>query len=306
MSPLLRGELSAEAVFRENEPLHNKVTLRLGGAARYYAEPATLDDLKWLLREAQRLEVAPFFLGRGSNLLVLDGVLPYLVIRLRHPNWRKLTLLDEMQLQAGAGVRLRELCGQASKLGLSGFEFLEGIPGTLGGGLRMNAGAMGGSMYQVVEQVHLLTLDGEEKWLARGEVEASYRYCKEVADAVALGAILRAPGRAERDEIVEKIREFQNQRTSTQPKEASAGCMFKNPDGDSAGRLIDVLGLKETTCGAAAVSGVHGNFVINRGGATSAEVIELMQKVREEVQRRSGILLEPEVQLLGGKWEDFL
>ncbi len=302
----VQPQLSSEAHFRVNEPLRGKTTLKVGGVARYYAEPATLEDLRLLLREASQKNIAVFFLGRGSNLLALDGEISCLVIHLRHPFWRQLTVVDETTLRVGAGLRLRELCGQASKLGLAGFEFLEGIPGTVGGALRMNAGAMGGWMFEVVEQVRLLTQDGEEKVLARDALHFGYRHCEELREACAIEAVLKAPGRSETLAIREKISTFQQHRYATQPKEPSAGCIFKNPEGDSAGRLIDHLGLKGTACGAAEVSAVHGNFIINKGNASSHDVVELIRRVRAEVHRKSGILLEPEVLLLGAKWEELL
>lgn len=298
--------LSSEALFRLNEPLRGKTTLKVGGVARYYAEPATLEDLRFLLREAARKKVAVFFLGRGSNLLALDGELSCLVIRLRHSSWRQLHVVGDTTLRVGAGLRLRELCGQASKIGLAGFEFLEGIPGTIGGALRMNAGAMGGWMFEVVEQVRLVSYAGEEKVLAREALHFGYRHCEELREACAIEAVLRAPGRAETIAIREKIAGFQKHRYATQPKEPSAGCIFKNPEGDSAGRLIEQFGLKGTACGAAEISGVHGNFIVNKGDATSRDVIELIKRVRAEVHRKSGILLEPEVLLLGGSWEELL
>lgn len=302
----LQPILSAAAVFRVDEPLRSKTTLKVGGVARYYAEPATLDDLGILLREALKSQVEVFFLGRGSNLLAVDGEIGCLVVSLRHPRWRQLVPLEENRLRAGAGLRLRELCIQASQLGLSGFEFLEGIPGTLGGALRMNAGAMGGWMLDVVEEVRLFDRSGMEKVLRREDLHFGYRHCEELRDACAVEAVLRAPGRAETADIRQKISSFQAHRYSSQPKEPSAGCIFKNPEGDSAGRLIDHLGLKGTACGAAEVSAIHGNFIVNKGGATSGDVVELVRRIRAEVHRKSGILLEPEVLLLGANWEDLL
>lgn len=302
----VQAALTPEAVLRSNEPLRGKTTLKVGGFARYYAEPATVEDLRLLLREAANRELNVFFLGRGSNLIALDGEISCLVIRLRHPFWRQLTRVDENTLRVGAGLRLRELCGQASKLGLSGFEFLEGIPGTVGGALRMNAGAMGGWMFEVVEQVRLVGMAGEERFLPREALHFGYRHCVELREACAVEALLRAPGQAETTAIRETISGFQKHRYATQPKEPSAGCIFKNPEGDSAGRLIDRLGLKGAARGDAEVSRVHGNFIVNQGKATSKDVLALIRHVREEVHRKAGVLLEPEVLLLGGNWEELL
>lgn len=301
-----RLQLSPETVFRTGEPLRNKLTLKVGGTAKYYAEPANLEDLRLLLRKANAAGVPVFFLGRGSNVLALDGELHLLVIRLRHPSWRRIESEGDGRLLVGAGVRLRELCGQASRLGLSGFEFLEGIPGTVGGALRMNAGAMGGSMFEVVESVRFVTMDGVEHLFPRELLQYGYRCCESLRDACAVEATVRAPRRADSAVIRETIASYQKRRNATQPKEASAGCMFKNPDGDSAGRLIDAAGLKGSVCGSAVVSEVHGNFLINQGGATSDDVIQLIRRIRKEVHRQTGVWLEPEVRMLGGSWEAFL
>ncbi len=302
----IREVLSSEAVFRTNEPVGRKTTLGVGGVAKYYAEPATVEDLRILLREANRREVPVFCLGRGSNLIVLDGEIPFLVFRLYHRNWREIEAAGEGRIRAGAGVSMRELCVQAMKLGLAGFEFLEGIPGSVGGGLRMNAGAMGGWMFEVVEEVRFLTKEGEERRLPREELHYGYRHCRELEDGFAVEAVLRAPARAESEAIRERISELQKRRTGSQPKERSAGCIFKNPEGNAAGRIIDEIGLKGSGCGAAEISETHGNFIINKGGATSDDVLALIRRTREEVHRRTGIWLEPEVLLLGRKWEEVL
>lgn len=302
----VRSRLSSECVFRTEEPIRRKTTLKVGGTVRYYAEPATLEDLQTILREAFRMRLEVFFLGRGSNVIALDGGFEGLVIHLRHANWKRLERIDAMRLRAGAGVRLRELCGSAGRMGLGGFEFLEGIPGTVGGALRMNAGAMGGWMYELVEEVRLIGRDGEERRYSRDEMHFGYRHCRELMDGCAVETVLRAPERSDEAAVREKIARFQRHRYASQPKQASAGCVFKNPPGDSAGRLIDVHGLKGLACGDAEVSLIHGNFIINKGRATSGDVVELVRRVRAELHRKSGILLEPEVLLLGGTWEELL
>lgn len=298
--------LSPESVFRVNEPLGRKTTLGVGGYARYYAEPATVDDLQLLLRHASAEKTPVFFLGRGSNLIAVDGEIPCLVVRLQHPSWRQLTVVNEEVIRVGAGLRLRELCVQAMNLGLAGFEFLEGIPGTVGGALRMNAGAMGGWIFEVVEEVRFLTMSGEECVLPREKLHYGYRHCLQLQEGCAVEVLLRASSRAPSQTIKGTITGFQEHRYQTQPKEPSAGCIFKNPNGTSAGRIIDELGLKGTGCGAAEVSRIHGNFIINKGGATSQDVLELIRRIRQEVRTRRGIELEPEVLLLGRNWEEVL
>ena len=303
----LRAVLSPDTKLLENEPLGPKTTMRVGGAARYYAEPANEADLSALLRETQRRALPVLMLGRGSNLLVPDDGVSALVVRLAGREWQRFDVRADGRVEAGAGLRLKELCGLAATRGLRGFEFLEGIPGTLGGALRMNAGAMGGWMFDLVEAVRLVLRDGTVRTLRRSELHVAYRDCRELEDAIALGALLRpVAGGVAPAEIQAQIAAFQARRLVSQPRDPSAGCMFKNPPNESAGRLIDALGLKGERVGDAEVSPVHANFIVNRGQATAADVIALMRRVRERVKAAHGIELEPEVLLYGRDWRDVL
>jgi UDP-N-acetylenolpyruvoylglucosamine reductase len=206
----------------------------------------------------------------------------------------------------GAGLRLKNLCGLASAAGLAGFEFLEGIPGSVGGALRMNAGAMGGWIFDVVDEVRLMTPRGEVVTLPRASMHVDYRHCAELRESIALGAVLRAREALAPDSVGRQIDVYRRKRHETQPREPSAGCVFKNPPGGSAGRLIDESGLKGMRVGDAEVSGVHANFIINRGHATSADVLALIRQVRERVRQATGVKLEPEVLLYGKEWKDIL
>jgi UDP-N-acetylenolpyruvoylglucosamine reductase len=291
---------------RRNEPLAEKTTLGVGGAARYYAEPASMADLTQLLAVARRADVPVFCLGRGSNLIVADTGFSGLVVRLAHAGWRELRREGDNGIWAGAGARLKELCGFAARHGLTGLEFLEGIPGAVGGSLRMNAGAMGGWIFDVVEEVEFVTTEGEVRRLPRAEFHAEYRQCRELLVATATGALFRAPSTGQSEEIRRRMEDMATQRKATQPRERSAGCIFKNPPGGHAGRVIDELGLKGRRVGAAEVSRMHANFIINQGGATAADVLELARQVRRIVRDQRGILLQPEVLLLGTTWEEVL
>lgn len=288
------------------EPLAAKTTLRVGGAARLYAEPASVEDLQALLRAAAAEGVEVFILGRGSNLIVPDEGVEGLVLSLGHPAWAAFEPRAEGRVWVGAGLRLKNLCGLATKAGLTGFEFLEGIPGSVGGALRMNAGAMGGWMFDVVEAVQVISLDGEVRTLAKAEMHIDYRHCAELHHAVALGALLWPASQADASAIRRQIDVYRRKRHETQPREPSAGCVFKNPPGGSAGRLIDESGLKGERVGDAEVSPVHANFIVNRGHATGADVLELVRRVRARVRAVKGVGLEPEVLLYGKKWEDVL
>ena len=289
-----------------------RTTLRVGGAARIYAEPADEKDLQTLLRLAREAGVEVFMLGRGSNLIVPDAGVDGLVIALNHTHWAGFEPLPEGRVRVGAGLRLKNLCGLAAKAGLVGFEFLEGIPGNVGGALRMNAGAMGGWMFDVVEQVRLMTPEGEIRTVPKADMHVAYRHCAELHHAIALGAVLRTPQDSgdgapqAAAAIARQIDVYRRKRHESQPREPSAGCIFKNPPGDSAGRLIDQSGLKGARVGDAEVSPVHANFIVNRGQAKAADVLELVRRVRARVRQATGIELEPEVLLYGQAWRDVL
>jgi UDP-N-acetylenolpyruvoylglucosamine reductase len=194
----------------------------------------------------------------------------------------------------------------AAKAALAGCEFLEGIPGTVGGALRMNAGAMGGWMFDLVDEVEIMAPDGEVRRLRRAEMHVDYRHCAELHHAIALGALLRPPAQSEGAAIARQIDVYRRKRQESQPREPSAGCIFKNPPGGSAGRLIDESGLKGERVGDAEVSAVHANFIINRGHATGADVLTLVRRIRSRVRQAQGVDLEPEVLLYGREWRDVL
>jgi UDP-N-acetylenolpyruvoylglucosamine reductase len=216
------------------------------------------------------------------------------------------TDLGDGRLRVGGGTKLKELCGFAAKAGLTGFEFLEGIPGTIGGSLRMNAGAMGGWIFDVVESVEWLSPRGVVRAARRDCFDALYRDCPQLHGAVVLSAVLRARGTATTDAIRLTMDEMGQKRRASQPRDASAGCVFRNPDNDKAGRLIEASGLKGTHVGAAKVSPIHANFIVNLGDARAADVLALMREVRRAVQERHGCVLQPEIVALGREWKDLL
>jgi UDP-N-acetylenolpyruvoylglucosamine reductase len=302
----VRPGLSAATRLTEHEMLGPKTTMRVGGPARVYSEPATEDDLQKLLAAAHARALPALMLGRGSNLLVPDEGVDGLVISLAHPNWQQFAAGEDGRVWAGAGLRLKNLCGLAAKAGLVGFEFLEGIPASLGGALRMNAGAMGGWMFDVVDEIHFMTFAGEKLVRSRADLHVDYRYCAELQEAVALGAYLKPAAQATTPDVKRQIDVYQKKRLESQPREPSAGCIFKNPPGTAAGKLIDELGLKGERVGDAEVSTVHANFIVNRGRATSADIVALMRRVRERAKSVRGVDLEPEVLLFGKNWRDLL
>ena len=209
-----------------------------------YAEPANLSDLRVLLRGAELFNLETFCIGRGSNLLVADDGFDGLVIRFSAPNWRRVQSLGEERIWAAAGGRLKEICGFAAKHGLGGFEFLEGIPGAVGGALRMNAGAMGSWMFDVVERVQFIDACGRYQDLPKEAFHFGYRKVEEISQGIALGAILRSADADSEAAIRGRIDSYSTSRKESQPRGASAGCIFKNPNGNYAGKLIDELGIK--------------------------------------------------------------
>ncbi len=290
----------------EFEPLASKTTLRLGGYARFYMEPASLADLIHVIKEAHSIKCPVFILGRGSNLIVPDEGFDGLVIRLSHAHWKEIRDLGNGRIWAGAGVRLKEICGYACKFGLAGFEFFEGIPGSLGGSLRMNAGAMGAWLFDVIESIKCITQEGHIKEFSKKDLTLGYRFCKDLENAFAIGAVLKGSQNEKQHVIRAKLDEFACKRKMTQPREPSAGCIFKNPQNHFAGALIDSVGLKGLKVGGAQVSSLHCNFIINNGDATSKDIVQLIHIIREKVYNNCGISLEPEVLFLGKKWDEEL
>jgi UDP-N-acetylenolpyruvoylglucosamine reductase len=203
------------------------------------------------------------------------------------------------RLHCGAGALLKLIASRARDLSLSGFEFLEGIPGSLGGALRMNAGAMGAAVFDRVESVRVMDYSGRVSECAAAQMNAQYRGCPALKNAIALSAVLTGEPGASRAEISDTMKTLGRKRWQSQPKEPSAGCSFKNPKAMTAGKLIDLLGLKGLRVGGAVVSTVHGNFIVNDGTASAADVLELMRQVRERVKAAEGIDLDPEVEVIG-------
>lgn len=293
----LRAGLSPAAVVRRDEPLARRTTLRVGGPADVYVEPAGEADLAFAVRAARAAGEPVFLLGRGSNLLVRDGGLRAVVVCLAAPAFGEVHV-ETPRIRAGAGARLKHLAVAARRAGLAGLEFLEGIPGSLGGALRMNAGAMGRWTFDAVESVRYMDPAGDIHERPAAEVPAEYRACPLFRDHIALGAVLRG----EPDDpaaVAARMAQHAAKRWASQPPQPSAGCIFKNPAAAPAGRLVDELGLKGSRAGAAVVSTVHGNFIVNEGGARAADVLRLIEHVRARVLAERGIRLETEVEVVG-------
>jgi len=300
------AQISPLTILDENRALGSMTTMRVGGPTRWYAEPANTEDLQTLVEACELFDLPRSMIGRGSNLIVPDHGYNGLVLRLRGDYWSSIDLRAEDSLVVGAGTKLNEICKFACKKGLKGFEFLEGIPGTLGGALRMNAGAMGWEIFDLVDWVKFLMPDGTIQQIAGNELEIGYRYCREAYDGIALRAKLRAEGRAQYLEIRKVISQMSDKRRKNQPSQPSSGCVFRNPESVSAGWLIEQAGLKGEKVGGASISELHANFIVNQGGATTEEIIELIRRVRARVKSSHGVLLDPEVNMLGQEWKYYL
>jgi UDP-N-acetylenolpyruvoylglucosamine reductase len=290
--------LLPQSAVREDEPLAKRTTLRVGGRADVFVEPVSEDDLSVAVRFCHQAAVPFLILGRGSNLLVRDGGIRGVVICLSHPNLSRIEA-DRPHLQCGAGARLKAVSAKARELELAGLEFLEGIPGSVGGALRMNAGAMGSAVLEVVTRVRFMDCAGEVHELNIAQVPAEYRSCPLFQTNVALNATFRGQPAA-KEAIIKRTDEFNEKRWGSQPKEPSAGCIFKNPSPTlSAGKLIEELGLKGTRRGGAVVSEVHGNFIVNEGGATAGDVLQLIEIIQTRAKAERGVELRTEVEIIG-------
>lgn len=281
-----------------DEPMNRHTSFRIGGPADALLVPRDANWLKKALKSAQELGIPVTVVGNGSNLLVRDGGIRGLVIKLSGT-------LDYVHvlgtdLRAGCGVLLSTLSHVAVEAGLKGLEFAAGIPGTLGGALSMNAGAYDGEMKDVVSAVRALTLAGEEVELCGEELAFGYRHSAlKARDLVAIEATLAlTPG--DKEASLARIAELNRLRREKQPIALpSAGSVFKRPPGHFAGRLIEQAGLKGCRIGDAEVSTLHAGFIVNVGNATARDVLDLIGHVQSKVREQSGVTLEPEVRIVG-------
>ena len=292
--------VSSEGSVKLYEPLSTHTTLRVGGPARFWAEPSTEQALARMIRFAAEKNLPVFMMGRGSNLLVRDGGIDGLVIHPHGGQFAALTIdAKAFEVTAGSAVGLKRLAGSAAKAGIGGFEWMEGIPGEVGGSLRMNAGAMGIETFDQVTKLRLMDGAGAIRECLPDELEIHYRNVPSLRQEYALAATFRGVDSA-RAVILAQMDASTSKRKTSQPVAASAGCIFKNPTKEcSAGKLVQELGLKNRRVGEARVSEVHGNFIVNEGGATAADVLGLIDQILTRAWEERGIHLETEVQIVG-------
>lgn len=284
-----------EKFVRTDEQLAPHTWFKLGGPARYFAEPATVEELTALVRRAREESLGVRMLGGGSNLLVREAGVPGVVVRLNGPAFTGVTP-GKNQLTVGSGVRLSNAISTAVREGLAGLEALVGIPGTVGGALHGNAGSRGGDIGQWVSQATLMNDSGEI--LSRKRDELVFAYRESSLDEL---VILDVTFQLEQDSPEELTKRMQKQwivKKANQPLDhQSAGCIFKNPRGMSAGMLIDQAGMKGMRVGGAEVSDRHANFIVTDESATSDDVLKLIEQIRERVVERLGIELELEIEI---------
>lgn len=290
-------EAMPELVIRTEEPMSKHTTFRIGGAAEVFAAPDAR-ELPQLLAMAKGADVPVTVIGNGSNLLVGDRGIAGLVIEIgeRMSEVR----IEDTILVAGAGALLSKAAQTAAAAGLGGLEFAAGIPGSVGGAVVMNAGAYGGEMKDVLQSVKVLTEEGELLILTTEELELGYRHsCVPERKYIVVEATMELAAKPE-EEIRAYMAELRAKRIEKQPLEyPSAGSTFKRPEGYFAGKLIMDAGLRGYTVGGAQVSEKHCGFVINKGGATAADVRQLMQDVHDRVKEQFDVELEPEVKMIG-------
>ncbi|WP_411826176.1 UDP-N-acetylmuramate--L-alanine ligase [Luteolibacter sp. AS25] len=288
------GEIDAKLY----EPMRKHTTLLVGGPAQYWLEPHSFYAFAFLVDSCREQGIPIRVVGRGSNLLVKDGGIRGAVIHPTGGAFSELSIDEKGHVSAGVGVRLKKLASFAGAHGIGGFEWMEGIPGNVGGSLRMNAGAMGIETFDQVVRVTFLDEDGVIRTREREEIEASYRNVQELRRHFALQAVFKGKNDTH-DNIKDRWNESREKRKNSQPIAASAGCTFKNPPEIAAGRLIDSLGLKGISVGKAEVSEVHGNFITNNGKATATEILELIASIQKTAKTERGVTLETEVKIIG-------
>jgi UDP-N-acetylmuramate dehydrogenase len=286
---------------RQGEPLAARTSFGIGGPAEFFAEMANPQAIEVAL-EGCRLRAIPYLLlGAGTNLLVADAGVEGLVIRVVNRDYE----VEGTRVRAGAGLKMMRLARIVADAGLRGFEFAIGVPGTVGGAVYQNAGCWGKELREVLIEARGFQPGADQRTWSLKDLQLGYRTSALREGPLHGSLVIDATIKLERgdgEEAKRLMAKLTNERNQTQPiKTKNCGSVFVNPPGDSAGRLVQAAGLKGTRQGAAVISQLHGNFIVNEGGATAADVAKLINHARAEVMRRFGIELVPEVELVG-KW----
>ncbi|WP_462409189.1 UDP-N-acetylmuramate dehydrogenase [Neobacillus sp. Marseille-QA0830] len=286
---------------KQNEPLSQHTTIKIGGPAEIFVEPSSVENLKKVMDVINKYQANWRAIGRGSNLLVSDKGIDGVVIKLGSGN-NHLEVSDS-EITVGGGHSLVSLSTQISKRGLSGLEFASGIPGSVGGAVYMNAGAHGSDISKILTKAHILFEDGSIEWLTNEEMEFSYRtsILQKKRPGIVVEAVFQLT-LGDRESIVAQMQKNKDYRKETQPwNYPCAGSIFRNPLPNYAGRLIEQAGLKGYSIGGAKISDMHGNFIVNAGNATAEDVLALITHIKETIYNLYQVTMETEVEIIGRK-----
>ncbi len=287
------------------EPMKRHTTMGVGGCAQFWLEPTSISAMQNIINYCRDRSLPVRVIGRGSNIIVREGGIRGAVIHPEGGEFDSLILNPDFTITAGAGVRLKKLASFALQHHIGGLEWCDGIPGSVGGSLRMNAGAMGSDMWHIFQSAICLDDDGEIREHKKEDILAKYRSIPEFVTSFVLQATFQGIPHTDPEEIAARLEEGRQKRKTTQPSGASAGCIFKNLDSVSAGKLIDKLGFKNTRIGNAQVSDIHANFIVNLGHAKATDITELIDLIRAQVKERCGYELQSEAQVIGDREPQF-
>jgi len=277
-------------------PMSRFTWLRVGGNANYAIYPSSIQQLTDLISFLSKMGYPWIVLGEGSNTIILDEGIEKAVIITK--KMKAIEIKDSGEIVAEAGANMGTIMNRSVRKGFAGFEFAAGIPGTIGGGVFMNAGANDSEVKDVIKKVWLF-IDGKEEVVSRRELNFEYRKSNLAEGAVVMKVLIKLD-RGDRKLSEKKVKDYLDKRNKTQPiKMSNTGSIFKNPDSIAAGKLIEELGLKGYEIGGAQISELHGNFIVNRGSAKASEVLKLIDVAKENAYKLRGIILEPEVRILG-------
>jgi len=294
-APAWEDALAGLGVLRRNEPMARHTTLGVGGPARWFFRPCDPESLQAAMAAIPAaINILP--LGRGSNMLISDAGFDGIVLDLGSLDAID---IDGRRITVGAGARMSKLAQRAARSGLAGLEFMATVPGDVGGGIAMNAGAFGQQVSDTLHSIEMIERNGSGGRVAAAELNMAYRRTQLPGGALVVSATFELTP-DDVGAIQERMRRMRRQRSASQPlTQPNCGSVFKNPPGDHAARLIEAAGLKGRQVGGARISDVHANFMINDGHATSRDMLELIRTAQSEVETRFGIRLEPEVRIVG-------
>lgn len=284
----------------KNEPMSKHTSLKIGGIADYFIKVKSIDELKNVLEFTNKNKIKTTIVGNGTNLLVKDGGIRGVVIKLELLDFKIKKTANEVQITVGSGMTLAALAAVALKEEIAGLEFLSGIPGTIGGAIRMNAGAYGSEMKDIVVKTRYMTYDGKIKTLDLDEHEFIYRNSIFSKLNVIIIDTTISVKKGNKEEIENKMKEYSVSRKSSQPLEyPNAGSTFKRKEGVITAKIIDECGLKGFNVGDAEVSTKHAGFIINKGKATAKDFLELVEYIKKEIKNKTGLDLELEILVIG-------